>query len=101
MIDAKTVFYEKSVMKYVNPLLRRDLIKLCFPEYFNETSRIKKEITTHRAAFFCYLVILEANDDPFTVSERFEKSLIDTVFDQAWSKLQKKEGEGSIIATLF
>ena len=32
-------------------------------------------------AVMCYQVILEALDDPFRVQERFEKRIIDTVFD--------------------
>ena len=35
------------------------------------------------AALFCYFVILEANYDPYTVTERFQKLLIDSVFDAA------------------
>ena len=35
------------------------------------------------AAIFCYFVILEANYDPYTVTERFQKLLIDSVFDAA------------------
>ena len=34
-----------------------------------------------QVALLCYQMILEANDDPFRVQERFEKKLIDTVFD--------------------
>ena len=34
-----------------------------------------------RAVMLCYLIILEANNDPFTVQERFGKRVIDVVFD--------------------
>lgn len=34
-----------------------------------------------KAVILCYLIILEANDNPFTVQERFSKRVIDVVFD--------------------
>ena len=39
------------------------------------------------AALFCYFVIMEANYDPYTVTERFQKLLIDSVFDAARHEL--------------
>jgi hypothetical protein len=33
------------------------------------------------------LVILEANDNPYAVEERFEKAVIDRAFDQSRDKL--------------
>jgi hypothetical protein len=79
--DMFEVFYGESVKKLVSPILRRDLIKECYPKCLSDPSTIKNEVSQQEISLFCYLVILEANDDPFTVSERFEKQLIDAVFD--------------------
>ena len=37
--------------------------------------------------FVNYLVILEANDNPYAVQERFNKELIDRAFDASRAKL--------------
>ena len=57
------------------------MIEFCYPEFFKQPQLIIENIKDSKAATFCYLVILEANDDPFTVQDRFEKRIIDTVFD--------------------
>lgn len=50
--------------KLVSAQLRKELVTACdSPQLFN------------------YLVILEANDNPYAVQERFEKQTIDLVFD--------------------
>ena len=76
------VFYEKSVNLFVGPQLRKDFMQYCYPDYFADPSKIPFMIRKDpQVALLCYQMILEANDDPFRVQERFEKKMIDTVFD--------------------
>ena len=42
-VDMYNVFYEKGVKMLVSPQLRRDLIQLCYPEYFEDTSKITED----------------------------------------------------------
>lgn len=81
--DMYRVFYEPSVNLFVGPHLRRDLIESCYSDFLKQPSTIAQKVTRGdmRAAILCYLIILEANDDPFTVQDRFEKRVIDVVFD--------------------
>mmetsp|Transcript_67 Transcript_67/g.123 ORF Transcript_67/g.123 Transcript_67/m.123 type:complete len:245 (+) Transcript_67:84-818(+) len=82
-VDMYRVFYEPSVNLFVGPHLRRDLIECCYGDYLKQPSLIATKVKSGdlRAAILCYVVILEANDDPFTVQDRFEKRVIDVVFD--------------------
>lgn len=81
-VDIYRVFYEPSVNQFVGPQLRKDFMQFCFSEYFAQPSLIPQMISRDpQAALICYQVILEANDDPFRVQERFDKRVIDTVFD--------------------
>ena len=72
-ISLYRVFYEKSVCLLVSPQLRRDLIQFCFPEFFKNPQLVMQTINSpdSSAALFCYFVIMEANYDPYTVTERF------------------------------
>ena len=82
------VFYERSVNLFVGPNLRHDLIQCCYSDFLKSPSLIAQKIKTEqpmdmKAVILCYLIILEANDNPFTVQERFSKRVIDVVFDTA------------------
>ena len=66
-IDLYRVFYEPSVNLFVGPQLRKDLFKFGYSEFFKQPQLIAEKIGDTKAATFCYVVILEANDDPFTV----------------------------------
>ena len=49
------------------------LIQFCFPEFFKNPQLVMQTINSpdSSAALFCYFVIMEANYDPYTVTERF------------------------------
>ena len=61
-MDLSRVFYEKSINMFVGPILRKDLIEFCFPQFMNDPSLIRE--SSPKALIFCYLIVLEANDDP-------------------------------------
>ena len=88
-VDMYQVFYEPSVNLFVGPHLRRDLIESCYGDFLKQPNQIAQKVKAGdlKAAILCYLVILEANDDPFTVQDRFEKRVIDVVFDATRSYL--------------
>jgi hypothetical protein len=71
-LDIWSVFFEKGLSKMVSPALRRDILCHSVPE---------------NSQLVNYLVILEANDNPYAVEERFEKAVIDRAFDQSRDKL--------------
>jgi len=81
--DMLRVFYQPSVNHFVGPQLRRDLILHCYSDCFRDAGLITERIKGHdlKTAILCYLVILEANDNRFTVQERFEKHILDAVYD--------------------
>jgi hypothetical protein len=87
------VFYEKSVSNLVSPQLRRDLIQYCYPDFFMTPQLVMQGISKDEsgADLFCYFIIMEANYDPYTVTERFQKLLIDSVFDAARHELIGKK----------
>ena len=58
------MFFSKGASKLVSSQLRKDLVQSC-----------------KNSQLFDYLVLLEANDNPYAVQERFEKNKIDSVFD--------------------
>ena len=60
------VFFHNGLSKMVSPALRRDII-------YHAAASNQQLIN--------YLVILEANDNPYAVQERFEKVVIDRAFD--------------------
>jgi len=62
-------------------------MQVCYPEMF--ATKTPSALTPT----FCYFLLLEANDNPYTVQDRFEKSTIDLAFDTA--RLQKGRGENS------
>ena len=77
----------------VSPQLRRDLIQFCYPDFFKAPQLVAQSINNQEsgAALFCYFVIMEANYDPYTVTDRFPKLLIDSVFDAARHELIGKK----------
>lgn len=93
LTDMYRVFYEPSVNLFVGPHLRRDLIEFCYPDQIKNPERIPEQIGEAETAVFCYLIVLEANDDPFTVQDRLGKSVIDQVFDTARLELAKKSAD--------
>jgi len=61
--DFFNTFYDESVQKYVSPQLRKDLLKFVLPELF---IAIEAPLTAEKL-FFVYFVILEANNNPYTI----------------------------------
>ena len=86
-VDMFNVFYEASVNLFVSPQIRCELIEHCYRDLLKTPSSIATSIKEGsseqraRSAMLCYLVILEANDDPCAVQHRFDKRIIDIVFD--------------------
>jgi hypothetical protein len=60
------VFFAKSISKFVSPQLRKDLV-----------------VTCQEPILFDYLVLLEANDNPYSVQEIFSKEIVDQVFNSS------------------
>ena len=89
LTDMYRVFYEPSVNLFVGPHLRRDLIEFCYADLSKRPQLISERIDLTQTAVFCYMVVLEANDDPFTVTERLGKATIDSVFDVTRLELAK------------
>ena len=73
-LDLYEVFFSKGAARLLSPLLRKNIILHCTGQVEN-------------SSLFNYLVILEANDNPYAVQERFERSVIDKAFDSARSSL--------------
>jgi hypothetical protein len=65
-LDIWQVLFQTGVSKLVSPQVRRDLVYHC--------SKPEDQLRN-------YLVILEANDNPYAVQDRFEKEVIDRAFD--------------------
>jgi len=91
-IDLYKVFYDPSVNHFVSPQLRKELFNECFPGFFENATKLSiisqqkavknpesidadaqcvdlhaKEKQEISPLLFCYFVILEANDNPYTV----------------------------------
>lgn len=65
-LDIWQVLFQSGASKLLSPQLRRDLVYHCFEPDSQQRN---------------YLVILEANDNPYAVQDRFEKEVIDRAFD--------------------
>lgn len=61
----------------LSPALRRDIIFHCAGNSHQ----------TLNSPLINYLVILEANDNPYAVQDRFDKQIIDHAFDESRAKL--------------
>lgn len=91
IVDLYKIFYKSNVNHFVSPQLRKDLIEHCFPGFISNPSKLalinQSTPTLNKQSvhplLFCYFVILEANDNPYAVTERLEKSVIDQAFDNA------------------
>jgi hypothetical protein len=70
-LDIYLVFFYNGLSKLLSPALRRDIVIHCVG--------CDNQLLN-------YLVILEANDNPYAVQDRFEKEVIDRAFDEsrAW-----------------
>ncbi len=73
-LDIFYVFFYNGLAKLLSPALRRDIIVHC-------------EGGATDTPLVNYLVILEANDNPYAVTERFDKVTIDKAFDVSRSKV--------------
>ena len=73
-LDLYHVFFHNGISKLLSPLLRKNIILYCMGK-------------VEKSALLNYLVILEANDNPYAVQERFERQTIDLAFDQSRSAL--------------
>ena len=73
-LDLYHVFFHNGISKLLSPLLRKNIILHC-------VGKVEK------SPLLNYLVILEANDNPYAVQERFERQTIDLAFDQSRSAL--------------
>jgi hypothetical protein len=67
-LDIFNVFFYNGLAKLLSPALRRDIIVYCVAGSTD-------------SPLVNYLVILEANDNPYAVTDRFDKDTIDRAFD--------------------
>jgi hypothetical protein len=65
-LDIYLVFFYNGLSKLLSPALRRDIVIHCVGS---------------NNQLLNYLVILEANDNPYAVQDRFDKEVIDRAFD--------------------
>jgi hypothetical protein len=68
----------------LNPALRKDLLEFCHP-----STKLADKTNLH--PIFAYFVILEANDNPYTVTERIDNSTLDKAFDYSRMYLVKDD----------
>jgi hypothetical protein len=62
----------------LSPALRKDLLEFCYPPQTKSDELQGKKPKLN--AVFTYFVILEANENPYAVQERIEKSILDEAF---------------------
>ena len=83
-LDLYSVLYDKGASQLLNPALRKDLLEFCYP-----STKLADKTNLH--PIFAYFVILEANDNPYTVTERIDNSTLDKAFDYSRMYLVKDD----------
>lgn len=73
-LDLYHVFFHNGISKLLDCQMRKNIMLHC-------VGNVDKSVLLN------YLVILEANDNPYRVQERFERQTIDMAFDQSRSAL--------------